>query len=83
MSKKDKKYEDDGRVVAPMNVDGMPWYDSKKPKSHAESAGKKAPEPISSEDTRRIIVRVYLVMLPIIVLFFGAFALVIWLFVKL
>lgn len=24
--KKKEKFIDDGRVVAPMNVDGMPWY---------------------------------------------------------
>lgn len=35
MRKKDKQvYEDDGRVIANMNVPGMPWYD--------ESAGKRA-----------------------------------------
>ena len=26
MAKKDKEFEDDGRVIADMNVDGMPWY---------------------------------------------------------
>ena len=28
MTKKSKKkdYEDDGRVISPMNVDGMPWH---------------------------------------------------------
>ncbi|MGN1307496.1 MAG: hypothetical protein ACI4V3_07485 [Faecousia sp.] len=27
MSRKAKKYEDDdGRTIAPMNIDGMPWY---------------------------------------------------------
>lgn len=83
MSKSNKKNDDDGRVIAPMNVEGMPWYDRRKPKSHAEASGKKAPEPISSEDTRRIIFRVYFVMLPIILLFFGVFALVIWVFLKL
>ena len=31
MSKKDKDYEDDGRVIADMNVDGMPWYSGGKP----------------------------------------------------
>ena len=28
--KKKKEFEDDGRVIAPMNVDGMPWYDGRK-----------------------------------------------------
>ena len=23
---KEQEFEDDGRVIAPMNIDGMPWY---------------------------------------------------------
>ena len=30
MSRKKKDFEDDGRVIANMNVDGMPWYNSYK-----------------------------------------------------
>ena len=32
MSKRKKKEydDDDGRVISPMNVDGMPWYTEKK-----------------------------------------------------
>lgn len=26
MNRKDKEWEDDGRTIAEMNVDGMPWY---------------------------------------------------------
>ena len=30
-NKRKEKFEDDGRVIAPMNVDGMPWYVKKQP----------------------------------------------------
>ena len=44
MAKKDKDFEDDGRVIAPMNVDGMPWYDSHRIKSNDADAEKNAQE---------------------------------------
>ena len=34
--------EDDGRVIAPMNVEGMPWY-APKPKTPKSSAPQEAP----------------------------------------
>ena len=63
MSRRGKKYEpqnapvsptagaeDDGRVVAPMNVPGMPWY-------RAEKSAPKNPgsEPFSARNLRRYI----------------------------
>ncbi|HNX13989.1 MAG TPA: hypothetical protein PK854_01270 [Oscillospiraceae bacterium] len=41
--KKDKKTydDDDGRVIAPMNVEGMPWY--RKGKSLGDSESKQPP----------------------------------------
>ena len=30
--------EDDGRVIAPMNVEGMPWYQREQPKPKNPSA---------------------------------------------
>ena len=33
--KKRVKYIDDGRVIASMNVEGMPWYSPKKPPQEA------------------------------------------------
>jgi hypothetical protein len=30
--KKDRSFEDDGRVVADMNFDGAPWYEKEKKK---------------------------------------------------
>ncbi|HOP12194.1 MAG TPA: hypothetical protein PK629_11975 [Oscillospiraceae bacterium] len=48
--KKTKKTydDDDGRVIAPMNVDGMPWYrkgksDSLHGESHGDSGSKEPP----------------------------------------
>ena len=37
---KDKKpkFEDDGRTIANMNVEGMPWYNPSKDISHSSSA---------------------------------------------
>ena len=41
--KKEKPYDDDdGRVVAPMNVDGMPWYRKGKPLGN-DSGSKQPP----------------------------------------
>lgn len=34
--KRQSDIEDDGRVIAPMNVEGMPWY-AKKPENTEES----------------------------------------------
>lgn len=40
MAKKRDKFIDDGRVISPMNIDGMPWYTpKKKPQSDGDSDG--------------------------------------------
>jgi len=53
MSKKKKTFEgDDGRVVAKMNVDGMPWYmrgEKKEPSANSEL------DDLSKEETWAII----------------------------
>jgi len=36
--KKRSDFEDDGRVIAPMNVEGMPWY-VQRPASHEQGGG--------------------------------------------
>ena len=45
MSDKSKKSfrGDDGRVIAPMNIDGMPWY---VPKLGGEASAEESPEPL-------------------------------------
>lgn len=44
MARKSKDFEDDGRVIAPMNVEGMPWYDSHRTKNKDADAEKNAQE---------------------------------------
>ena len=46
MSRKEKKTdaEDDGRVIARMNVDGMPWYAPQTPGTKPEDAERNAAE---------------------------------------
>ena len=46
--KKKEKFVDDGRVIAPMNVEGMPWYVQKRqPRAAGDSS------PIPEKMTRR------------------------------
>ena len=51
MTKRAKKpaFEDDGRVIAPMNIDGMPWYNPKKERDRANE-GSSAPVTLSRRD---------------------------------
>jgi len=50
MAKKRKeKFEDDGRVIAPMNVEGMPWYVKKLPGQNASSR----PDTLSPQEKRK------------------------------
>ncbi len=59
MAKQRKTYEDDdGRVIAKMNVEGMPWYRSG-PKDEQQGGPDKnaasSREPLSRRDTIRIL----------------------------
>ena len=48
---KDEPYEDDGRTIADMNVDGMPWYHrSMSDRQTAEHGGN--PSPMTKEEQR-------------------------------
>lgn len=62
--KKKKKYEDDdGRTIADMNVDGMPWYE--KDKDEKEEKKKKMEElKITRKERRAMIIGAYLAYLP-------------------
>ena len=87
--KKREKFEDDGRVIVPMNVDGMPWYDSRKvrtPRTEGENdeAGgvdyKSLGEDEKKEyrkETRRIIRGILLYFMPFVLAFVAVFAAVI------
>ena len=70
--KKEKRVydDDDGRVIAPMNVEGMPWYRKEVP---GEGDGKSEPQ-YTKEQTRYIILgtlkAALLIGLAFIVVFF-------------
>ncbi len=40
MKKEKAKFEDDGRTIANMNVEGMPWYKAPSPTKTNDDAGK-------------------------------------------
>ena len=46
--KKKEKFVDDGRVIAPMNVEGMRWYTPPRPQREAGDGG-----PVPEKMTRR------------------------------
>lgn len=87
--KKREKFEDDGRVIAPMNVPGMPWYDERavktpKTEDQSEDTGQVIYKNLSKEEkkdyrreTWRIIGGVILRMLPFLLGGAAVFALVI------
>lgn len=78
-----KKYEDDdGRVIAKMNVDGMPWYDSISPKIKKDESGEQIP-PITKKETKKLIGDMLLALIPVLGIFLGAFALLILLMINL
>ncbi len=88
--KKEKiPFEDDGRTIVPMNVDGMPWYSPTKDPVKENGGGeenfdfKKLPPEEKKKyrkETRRIIWGVLGRFLPFLFIFIAVFALVILLF---
>ncbi|HRX14200.1 MAG TPA: hypothetical protein P5087_04200 [Eubacteriales bacterium] len=81
-SEKKKYDDDDGRVIAKMNVDGMPWYDSISPKIKKDENGEQIP-PITKKETRRLIGDMLFALIPVLGMFLGAFALLILLMTNL
>lgn len=71
MRKKKKYDDDDGRVIAPMNVAGMPWYIEKTDNCLTESSGtaKNDESKLSKKDTARLIFKLYSIMIPIALVF--------------
>jgi len=56
MAKKKRTYEDDdGRVIASMNVDGMPWYQKSPRQTTYNMHGSSDYEDLTKEETREII----------------------------
>ncbi|MBP5308840.1 MAG: hypothetical protein J6Z34_06880 [Clostridia bacterium] len=87
--RKKEKFIDDGRVIAPMNVDGMPWYDRRKIKTgenygENDESGEEERSDYASlspegkkayrRETRRIIRGVLLYALPFVLAFVAVFA---------
>lgn len=51
MSRKPKRTydDDDGRTIAPMNIEGMPWYKPEAPERRPDGT---EPEPLTKEEVR-------------------------------
>lgn len=74
--KNKKKYsDDDGRTIANMNVDGMPWY---QPNKEEDDAKKKKIEElkITRKEKRAMIWGAYLAYLPMFLVCIAAFTIV-------
>ncbi len=90
MSKKRAKpvYEDDGRTIANMNVEGMPWYRAKgsAPADGGEKSGSSdsAPQELSGEGKRAMTRGVLLASLlvgsiyAVVILLFILFCIFVW-----
>ncbi|MFA5449867.1 MAG: hypothetical protein WC292_05465 [Clostridia bacterium] len=77
MKKQNKKkkidtFEDDGRVIAPMNVDGMPWYTPKR----SQTSDQEQP-PLDKKETRSFMFSALLAALLVSAVFIIAAALLI------
>ena len=66
--------DDDGRVIANMNVDGMPWYR----KGKSDSSGGKSP-PLTRKETLTLLLNGALAGLTVAVIFGAAGFIFIWL----
>jgi len=74
----EKMKEDDKKVVANMNVDGMPWYDPVRAKREKE--GKKVENDYSSmsrNETWDFVMAIYRFLLPIAFIVIAIYAIVI------
>ena len=52
MSRKKRYEDDDGRVVARMNVEGMPWYAERGENVPEQTEQSGGPEPMTKEESR-------------------------------
>lgn len=70
MKRKEKKnQDDDGRVIAPMNVDGMPWFNSKTPKTGLENTSSNStPEKTGIKESIKLMFSIYKIVLPLSIL---------------
>lgn len=74
--KKKKEYaDDDGRTIANMNVDGMPWYQPNK--EEADEKKKQMEElKITKKEKRAMIMGAYLAYLPMFLIILAAFTII-------
>ena len=77
MSKRNDDFEDDGRVIADMNVEGMPWHDPVTVKKTPEEAEKSREElgKLSKKETLHLILGVLGAALLVAVVFVVGFLL--------
>ena len=83
MARRDRQEEteiDDGKVISPMNVEGMPWYRPDKPKSN-ENDGPSSPfqssEKLTAAERAAFIWGALKAALLVTLAFFGTFLIVI------
>ena len=75
--KKFREDVDDGRVIAPMNVDGMPWYrpGRREPRSPADASGSSAagaPEKMTLGENMAFAAGVMKAVMLVALIFVGA-----------
>lgn len=79
MKKNKVKYIDDGRTIANMNVEGMPWYNPGKSEAVSDAAGSsdtsKPVEPLSAKETLYVASGVLKASLLVALVFVVAFTL--------
>ena len=83
MKKKKPIDDDDGRTIANMNVEGMPWYQKNKEKE--ERKKRMEDIKITRKERRAMIIGAYLAYLPMLLSVLAGFTLVmlfIWLWLS-
>lgn len=68
-SRPDDRFEDDGRTVADMNVEGMPWYTPGKKPSESQSETDQEPITLTKAEGRALMGGVVLAALLIAAVF--------------
>ena len=78
-NKKEKKTSDapidDGRVIADMNVEGMPWY-NKNSRGEKKKKQKNDPDRPTAKETRAMIIAAYKAYLPYLLIILGVMGIV-------
>ena len=75
MKKKKNDFYDDGRVIADMNVEGMPWYQKNRADCQPDAGGKNNPVSLSHKEKRALVRGVLGASFTVGIIYFGVFAL--------